>query len=191
MFENIVVSVVDPKVSLPVGIVRTPQTRVQNTAPGTSSDSIQRSAQAFVEQLPPEVRERVGQQPQPRDTYRRNRFDEALRSEEQAAVQAKGLEGQASAKLAQATPTEPTYSAPIITADLTLLQAQLAALDETTSGNASLSRTQHGAYHDAYVSAGAQPGGQTAALEAQLKREELENKTHIVPPVLTSLNTRA
>ncbi|WP_135080661.1 hypothetical protein [Terasakiella sp. SH-1] len=184
------VSSVDPKVSLPaVGIGTTLPARVTRS-PGTLEESAtQRSAQVFVDSLPAEARGRIGRPP--RENLERDQFDGASRSQEQRSERAPSqIENSPEAFAEIGDSAQEAYATPLHVGNFTLLQAQLSAseLGENTGG---LSRTQHSAYHDRYVSAGAQRGGEAAVREAQLRRDELQEKTIVVPPVLTALNMNA
>ncbi len=174
---------VDAKVYGPLSVPKTPSVRSQPKPAASDGESTQRAAQAFVETLPPEVRDRLAQAN--RDGQKRNGFDQAQAAPDE--VQSSPLENEASFDRPAFNPTapeqDPVYTAPILTPAATLLQAQL-----SDTGDVGLTSRQHATYHDAYLSAGAQPGGRASALEAALVREEQAQKTLIVPPVLTQVN---
>ncbi len=180
---------INPKVSLPARVGQTPPApRALQKQVGDPSQNTQQAAQSFLQQLPPDIRERVGNAPN-RENFRRNRFDET-----QAATQDTRVD-QVAAKEQEQTDTRfqidveanPVYSAPIIPANLVLLQEQ--RQPDTRQGP--LPAAQYDSYHTAYLSAGAQPGGEAAAFEASIRQQEQAQKTLIVPPVPTSINFSA
>ncbi|MDV7339664.1 hypothetical protein RYZ26_08675 [Terasakiella sp. A23] len=178
---------VDAKVYGPLAVPKTPAPRTPSRPASAEGESTQRAAQAFVETLPPEVRERLAQAG--RDGQKRDQFDNAQGSSDD--LLSRNVDSDTGfdrpAFNPNAADQEPVYTAPILTPAATLLQAQLSD-QEYAGSDAGLTSQQYEAYHDAYLSAGAQPGGRASALEAALVREEQAQKTLIVPPVLTQVN---
>ena len=179
----------ESRVYAPVSVSKTFPVRPQRHV-GDVSDSPQRAAQSFVESLPPDVRDKIGSLN--RDADRRNGFDRTKRDVDETASRESSSETtQARPYEAVAQQQDPIYTAPILTPGATLLQAQLS----TANGFEKLSRDvtsfKREAVNDAYVSAGAQPGGRAAALAAQIAQQEQANQVFIVPPVLTSVNFTA
>jgi len=183
-----VVSSVDPKALVPVGgVARTPQVRprsdVAQTGDSTSTD---RSAQTFLERLPSDVRERIGQTAQ--EGHRRTHYNRGDLDNDNSSARIDAEDSRKESTSSLRSDYQSSYSAPLHTSNLALLQAQLEIDEEADNANVMMHSAQHETYHNAYVNAGAQPGGESAALEATSRREELENKTLIVPPVLTTVN---
>ena len=179
-------STVNPNLPVAQGLGTIPATRLKSSV-GQIGESTQRAAQDFVNNLPSSVRERIGQPP--REDFRRNNFTslDEEQADEKNVFDAASVLNDASGPISD-TIDEPAYSAPVFAANLTLLQAQLSQADNENDGVKSFSAAQVEQFFGAYINAGAQPGGENAAFEAQLRREEQEQKTYIVPPILTSIN---
>ena len=169
-------------------VVPNPAVRARPQAVPAKGESAQAAAQAFVQTLPADVRDKLGQIN--RDAQKKNAFsdaqqtardvDEAAFDDENAPARATDFQGAVSEERA-------TYSVSALAPSSTLFQAQLNA-QEADLPSSGFSSYQRETYHDAYLNAGAQPGGRAAAFEAALVREELAKKTLIVPPVLTDVN---
>ena len=173
-----------------------PQTQPARPRPqtqGATADSTQRAAQNFVQTLPSDVREQLNQVH--RDNQKKNNFSNAQKStpdNQTQSVSANEAAGENARTASQPQNQRPAgYSLSGLAPSSTLFQAQLSAQQNPYTARDGLPPRQHETYHDAYLSAGAQPGGRTAALEAALVREELSQKTLIVPPVLTQVNFSA
>ncbi|NVK17181.1 MAG: hypothetical protein HWE30_00645 [Methylocystaceae bacterium] len=173
-----------------------PQTQPARPRPQTpqgTGDSTQRAAQAFVQTLPSDVREQLNQVQ--RDNQKKNTFSDAQKTAQDNQAETVDLNeatNEARTSVDQQTqPQSPTgYTLSGLAPSSTLFQVQLTAQEGETRTKEP-SAYQRETYHNAYLSAGAQPGGHTAALEAALIREELAQKTLIVPPVLTQVNFSA
>lgn len=185
--SKFVVLAIDSKALPPLGPVQTQPTRPSSETRGSEGESAQRAAANFLERLAPDVRERLGRSS--KEAFNRPDFDEfdqgAQKTEERQGVQQNAAQTVSPSSQARA------YSAPLFTANLVLLQSQpLVASDAGNEGLAVSSRQRERvlkSYHDA----GAQPGGESAAFEAAIRRRELEQKTLIVPPVITTVNFTA
>lgn len=186
-----VVSNVSARALIPAASVATPQVRAPNaTVPGPTApgrDGRQQAAQAFINALPSDVRDRVVREDRPQV-----RRDDAQQSQQQndnrvEAEQTLRPERETRAPHVGPVVDRTSYSAPLFISNLTLLQAQL-GVEESDEETNVIGSAAHAQRQQAYVAAGAQPGGETAAREAALKREELGERMQVVPPVLSTIN---
>ena len=160
--------------------------RTQRSVGQQQSDSAQNNAQAFINTLPATVRDQIGSSFQ--DRAPQNQFGNAQNTQTQSLRQ-RNLQGQIfnNQTFSRSQNSEQrTYSAPIFSANAALIQAQSFAQDETAQQT--LTSFQREEFFGAYVTAGAQPGGEKAVREAQIRQQERDNKLFIVPPVITSVN---
>jgi len=174
---------VESKVYVPPSVAKTPA-RPQKPA-GSLGDSLETVARAFVESLPKDVRDRVGQAP--RDAQKRDDSDRSARSNQDAPtqkVQSSYSSGVFSPKLDQ----EPVYSLPSLNPGAALLQVQLSSDENRPSDRSNPSELALQTRNQAYISSGAQAGGEAAAFAAEIARDEQAKIVQIVPPVLTSVN---
>jgi hypothetical protein len=153
------------------------------------SDSPHRNAQSFIDTLPADVRDRIGQLT--KNPKKRDQFDQPERADEDAAERKVSRATQRTDNVIHADFRQPIYTQPILTPNAALLQVQFAEQDSFHSFSSPRSQKEYETFHAAYVNAGAQPGGRAAALAAQIARDELAQTTLIVPPVLTSVNLSA
>ncbi len=180
---------VESRVSTLPSVQRTLPVRPHRIA-GSVEDSAQKNAQAFIDTLPSDVRDRVGQLF--RDPKKRERFDQPERtSDDQPATRKATRDTGERGNVIEVDFQQPIYTQPILTPSAVLLQVQFADSEQTNGGQERLSLKEHEAFHAAYLSAGAQPGGRAEALAAQIAREEQAQKTLIVSPVPTSVNLSA
>lgn len=182
---------VESRVYAPLSVPRTlPARPLKDT--GALTDSAHKNAQNFLENLPPDVRERVGQVY--RDSKERQNFSAPERSEKDRGPEKTGREASPpkTDNFIRADFQQPIFTQPILTPTAALLQVQFAAAnDASETQEASLSPKEHEAFHAAYLSAGAQPGGRAAALAARIAQEELTQRATVVLPVVTSVNLSA
>lgn len=181
---------IETRVFGPLTVPKPPAVRAQ-TRPVANGDgeTLQRAAQAFVQTLPADVRERPSQIN--RDPSKKQDFSDAQRTqeerpsptavEEEAARTAPPPRAQGSAFSGGAGFTR---FAPVAN----LVQAQLLEQQSQSDSPPPLTNAQYETSHKAYLSAGAQPGGQGAALKAALLREEQSQRAVVIPPVQTNLN---
>jgi len=174
----------------PLAVPKSPPVRAQTRPlPEGDGEAVQRAAQAFVQTLPGDVRERQAQIN--RDAPKKNGFTDAQRTEEErtssAAVEGEGFRP-ASASEAQENAFSSSTGFARFTPVANLVQAQLLQQESEAESQAAPSNAIYEASHKAYLSAGAQPGGRSEALKAALLREEQANRTFVIPPVQTSVN---
>lgn len=178
------VQLVESKVYSALPVTRVPAGKPLR-AQTDQTDSLQSNAQAFVDTLPNSARERVTQNP---GNFEDQRNLSRQSDTSQDSLKATDTPADA-ARLAEfnvGSQTEGFYSAPVFTADLILIQAQLSA--QTSTADGALNALERETSHNAYLNAGAQPGGEGATREAALRRSELANRVQVVPPVLTNVN---
>lgn len=177
---------VESKVYVPPSVIKTPA-RFQKSA-GSLGDSLETVARAFVDSLPKDVRDRVGQAP--RDAQKRDDSDRSQRSNQDAPTQ-KIQSSYSGNVFSPELDQEPAYSSPSLNPGAALLQVQLSSDEQRHSDRTSPSELALQARNQAYISSGAQPGGEAAAFAAAIERDELANTVLIVPPVITSVNLLA
>lgn len=172
--------------SVPKAPVVRPQARPVSQGDG---ESVQRAAQAFVQTLPGEVRERQSQID--RDSSKKNSFSDAQRTEEERRSTT-ALEDDSFQAASAFQADEDAFSSGSGFARFTpvanLVQAQLLEQESNTESQTALSNARYETSHKAYLSAGAQPGGRAEALRSALLREEQANKTVVFSPIQTSVN---
>jgi hypothetical protein len=178
--------IIQPQVPATQGIGKTPVVPARQSAAQGTTDSLQQEAQKFLSSLSPDIRERVSQTP--RDGARRFKYEENDQKQD-ASLDETFAPNKSSSEYAfdgnsPLNADNVQYSAPVYAGNAVLLQAQ----DISQSFEQPLTNYQRDAYFDAYVSAGAQPGGEAAAFNAQIRQEEQQNKLLVVPPVLTNVN---
>lgn len=185
------VSNVSAQALVPATSVATPQVRVPSAAlsgAGTpDGEGRQQAAQAFINALPYDVRERVV-----RDDRTQVRRDGAQQSQQQndnrvEAQQTSRPQEDTRAPTVGPVADRASYSGPLFISNLTLLQAQLGVEENGDETNV-IGSAAHTQRQQAYVAAGAQPGGETAARDAALRREELGERMQVVPPVISTIN---
>lgn len=176
---------VDLKVYTPPSVVQRPSTRPQQNAVGTTTDSTRNAAQDFINSLPLDIRERVARPN--RDPQKQNDFDQAEKTKDESVRVERDQPSTQNTTLRQnSTATAQIFTAPISVNSASLFQVQLQA--SATAGDTPISSQHYTKSHNAYLSAGAQPGGEAAARQSALARDEQANKVLIVPPVITTVN---
>lgn len=185
------VSNVSARALIPAASVATPQVRAPNTTlPGTAAPDgtgRQQAAQAFINALPSDVRERVVRED--RTQVRRDGAQQSQQQNDNRVETEQTSRPLAEVRAPRVGPVadRASYSAPLFVSNLTLLQAQL-GVEESDGETNVIGSAVHAQHHQAYVAAGAQPGGETAAREAALKRDELGDRMQVVPPVISTVN---
>jgi hypothetical protein len=179
---------VDLKVYTPPSVVQRPSTRPQQYAVGTSSDSTRNAAQSFINSLPLDIQERVTRPN--RDQQKENGFDQAEKTKDDAVrLEPEQPSPQKATQYQNTASNAQLFTAPISVNSASLFQVQLQA--SATAGDTPLSAQHYTRSHNAYLSAGAQPGGEAAARQSALAREEQANRILIVPPIITTVNLNA
>ncbi|NVJ91268.1 MAG: hypothetical protein HWE34_06405 [Methylocystaceae bacterium] len=179
---------VDLKVYTPPSVVQRPSTRPQQNAVGTSTDSTRNAAQSFIDSLPLDIQERVTRPN--RDRQKQNDFDQAEKAKDEAVrIEPDQPSTQKATQYQNSAPTAQLFTAPISVNSANLLQVQLQA--SATTRDTPLNALHYSRSHSAYLSAGAQPGGEASARQAALAREEQANRILVVPPVITTINLNA
>jgi hypothetical protein len=179
---------VEPRVYALTSVPKTVPVRPQKFS-GAIGDSAQSNAQAFIDTLPGDVRDKIGRLY--RDPKKRDSFAQPERTEDDKPAAAKSEAGTGRQEnVVQVDFPQPIFTQPILTPNAALLQVQFAA-NSTPASDVSLSQKEHEAFHAAYLNAGALRGGRAAALAAQIAQQELAKKTVIVSPVPTSVNLSA
>ncbi len=163
--------------AVPAGPLRA--RRGQNQEGASDTSKAQNTAQAFVNSLPADIRNKVTRPL--RDSVRHDKSEEA--AQEQETQKSKVQLGDSDP--VQALNRGRNYSSPIFIANLTVLQAQQGY---GSDGQAPLGTARYKASHQAYLDAGAQPGGEFNAKEDSIKSAEREEKIMIVPPVISTVN---
>ncbi len=179
---------VDVKVYTPPSVVQRPSTRPQQNAVGTSTDSARNAAQSFIDSLPLDIQERVARPN--RDRQKENGFDQAEKVKDEAVrVEQEQPGTQTATQYLNTASDAQLFTAPISVNSANLFQVQLQA--SATAGDTPLTNLHYTRSHNAYLSAGAQPGGEASARQAALAREEQANRILVVPPIITTVNLNA
>ncbi|GGF68006.1 hypothetical protein GCM10011332_22720 [Terasakiella brassicae] len=167
--------------AVPAGPLRAARGQNQEVAPDTSKT--QNSAQAFVNSLSVDIRNKVMRPLH--DRVRHDKSEEATQEQETQKSKAQPADtGQAQA-LNGGRNNKSYYSSPTFIANLTVLQAQQGYGSDR---QASLGAARYKASHQAYLDAGAQPGGEFNAREDSIKSAERAEKIMIVPPGISTVN---
>jgi len=178
-----VVLPVETKVYVPPSVIKTPA-RPQRYA-GLQGDSPEAAVRSFVDTLPKDVRERIGQAR--RDPEKGGTFDRGGRSDKDGSlskIQDKPRSNTFSPELIGAR----AYSSPSLNPGAVLLQVQLSSESFERTGPTKISELALENRNKAYISAGGQKGGEAAAFAASVARDELSKRVQIVAPILTSVN---
>ncbi|WP_417841557.1 hypothetical protein [Terasakiella sp.] len=166
--------------TVPAGPLRA---RGRNQETVTDASKTQNSAQAFVNSLPADVRNKVVRPLH--DRVRHDKSEEATQEQETQKSKAQPADtGQAQA-LNEGRHNRSYYSSPTFIANLTVLQAQQGYGSDP---QVPLGAARYKTSHQAYLDAGAQPGGEFNAREDSIKSAEREEKIMIVPPVISTVN---
>ena len=149
----------------------------------TDTSKTQNTAQAFVNSLPVDIRNKVVRPL--RDSVRHDKSEEAAQEQETQKSKAQPADTGKTQALNGGQNNRAYYSNPTFIANLTLLQAQQGYQSDQ---QAPLGAARYKASHQAYLNAGAQPGGEFNAREDSIKSAEREKKIIIVPPIISTVN---
>lgn len=179
---------VEPKSLLPtVPVAGQVRARGRNLVPQTDLSKTQENAQAFVNGLSGDIREKNQRVPL-RNDVRQDKSKETTQetdTQQDASAPSRVRYGQIAPS---GTTKQGFYSGPAFVANLTLLQAQ-SSDDATIDFDAQNARYEIS--HQAYLKAGAQPGGEFSVRQESLKSAEQAEKIKIVPPVVSTVNFTA
>jgi hypothetical protein len=181
-----VVLAIESKVYVPPSVIKAPADPQKSAR--AFSDSPEVLARAFVTSLPKDNREQIGQAPN-RDPHKRENSDRGERVNQEAAS-SKTTPTQGAFEAQAFNPESSNraqYSSASLSPGAVLLQAQLSSENLYQSGREVLSKLFLSTSNKAYIKAGAQPGGEAAALAASVARDEQAKTVQIVRPVLTSV----
>ncbi|WP_419798430.1 MAG: hypothetical protein ACNI26_01700 [Terasakiella sp.] len=149
----------------------------------TDVSKTQNSAQAFVNSLPVDIRNKVARPL--RDNVRHDKSEEAAQEQKTAESKAQPVNTDKVQAQNGERNNRTYYSSPTFIANLTLLQAQQ---EYEVNERVPLGAASYKVSHQAYLKAGAQPGGELNAREDAIRSAEREEKIMIVPPVLSTVN---
>lgn len=166
-------------------IVTKPPARPQRHVGAPAPETSESAARAFIETLPKDAREGIALTR--REDQRRERFDETRQTQQDAFAE-KVLDEAVSSEFSPQLTDAPVYSSPSLTPSAALLQAQISLNEPDEEGTDTVSAHVFQEINAAYISAGAQAGGEAAAFAATIAKAELAQTVKIIPPIPTRID---